>query len=91
MATFYVGQRVRIVGAGASLFLIGTEARIVRWSDRAFCRQREEVYSGWILDVQAVDGAPFCARPEWIEPIVDDGRKVIEWSECLWQPEGIAA
>jgi hypothetical protein len=90
MSAFYVGQRVRIVGAGRSKHLIGTEARVVRWRDDAYAGGGV-VYSGWELDVFNRYGVPFVAYPHQIEPIVDDGRKVVEWSDCLWQPEGVAA
>ena len=28
----------------------------------------------------------FTPMPEQLEPIIDDGRKVVAWSECLWNP-----
>jgi hypothetical protein len=28
----------------------------------------------------------FTPRPDQLEPIIDDGRKVVAWSECLWNP-----
>lgn len=30
----------------------------------------------------------FTPMPEQLEPIVDDGRKVVAWEDCLWSPTG---
>jgi hypothetical protein len=30
----------------------------------------------------------FTPMPEQLEPIIDDGRKVIAWEDCLWSPTG---
>lgn len=84
---FYVGQRVRVVNAGRSVHLIGQEARIVRWRDRAYCGKRGVYYTGWQTTLTNVMGRPFVAEVGWLEPILDPGREVIGWEECLWQPE----
>lgn len=81
MATFYVGQRVRIVRTTHSInnFLIGRETVVSGFNGRG------DVLTP--LNGEALYGSGF--NPSHLEPIQYDGNKVIEWSECLWQPEHI--
>lgn len=85
MTTFYVGQRVRIVRATLNPHLLGTEARIVG-PYRKGKNSTLPAWSGWPLDVRGSSGKRIVATEDCIEPILYDGNKTVEWSECLWQP-----
>jgi hypothetical protein len=90
MATFRVGQRVRIVGPFRGInavyvaHLLGREATIVRRASR----HGETTFGerGWEVNLKSVDG--YCAQfPESIlEPIVDDRNAKVLWESCEWQP-----
>lgn len=95
MSAFYVGQRVRLVrptrgeygqtGTIVDFLCVpaGTLTRdFIETSIDCDCLVYWDDYS---------DGIPACQHTSQLEPIVDDGRKVVSWSDCLWQPEGIAA
>ena len=85
MATFRVGQRVRIRPYNSWPAAEGTiEAIVSNNTDQPHCA------------AVLVDGHP---TPPWsqyrtwsiprhiLEPIQHEGNKVIDWSECLWMPE----
>lgn len=105
MATFYVGQRVRIKWCRHWPELAGSEGTVIGTHDGSESDGVEAHPDGLGLyyDV-APDGfrtnrlpkadfptgyALFSPSAEQLEPIQYDGNKVIEWSECLWQPEHI--
>lgn len=89
MATFRVGQRVRIKVvadndcAAACRRHLGKEAIVLGFS--LFYENRYK------LNLIADDGQHVYAFGHALEPIVDDGRKVVSWSECLWQPNKVSA
>lgn len=94
MATFYVGQRVRIKWSRNWPELDGTEGVIV---GRETCTDQD---TGKILEWEVAPDAwgdslepggfrSFAPNSDQLEPIQYDGNKVIKWSECLWQPEHI--
>jgi len=79
MATFYVGQRVRIINDGTlrpSHDAIGREGVIdggqdddLRWS------VTDAAGEGWLC------------HGDCLAPIQPEGHKTVEWKECLWRPE----
>lgn len=59
---------------------VGKEGRITKAST---------VYQdSWFVDsaLTCPSGHPCSWKSKHLEPIQYDGNKVIEWSECLWQP-----
>lgn len=92
MATFYVGQRVRFAKAETMFGLPfeGMECRVTKAITHALNPHTGEVFDAdYRIDFDC--GQALAVFGRQLEPIVDDGRKVVEWSDCLWQPEGIAA
>jgi hypothetical protein len=105
MATFYVGQRVRIKYSVWWPELAGSEGTVIGTHDGS-ARVGVKAHPGGpgLYYEVAPDGfrtnrlpkvdsptgyALFSPSAEQLEPIQYDGNKVIEWSECLWQPEHI--
>lgn len=83
MTTFYVGQRVRVVRTHWSLsYLRGSETVLTMFDGER-----------WHTTLRMNDHGYWIGAPECFEPILYDGNKTVEWSECLWQPErtGVAA
>jgi hypothetical protein len=78
MAKFFVGQRVKIVGATISKRLIGTETRIVGFTNCAW--NGIEYYSGWETQAITDDGAKFVAMDGQLEPILPEGAQPSEFS-----------
>lgn len=76
MASFLIGQRVRVVKAYFFPEFLGKEVTIT-----SELTQHEiwETYGYWT-------NVDLWGTPEQFEPIQDEGRKVVAWSECLWQP-----
>lgn len=79
MTRFFIGQRVRIVRTFHNPKYLGCEARIV---DSA-------LFYDWT--VLLPDGSKWATKCEQLEPIQPEGMKPVEWSECLWQPNEVAA
>jgi hypothetical protein len=103
MTTFHVGQRVRIRWCEVPE-LIGGEAiieAIEAWAafDPPVLEGRVRVGEAayvlrpdlWRSSTSPISGHRFALRAQHIEPILYDGNKVVEWSECLWRPEGVSA
>lgn len=89
MASYYVGQRVRIkfVFKPSNRGLVGREGRI---------SEIREIFGMTHigLDVSPLfDSAGVGFAPEQLEPILYDGHQPVEWSDCLWSPhrQGVAA
>ena len=88
MATFRVGQRVRIVGGYRDLSFVGMQARVtvfdIRWT-------HETGYVDCVcVDIDGLgqhrpDGHRFAFLPEHLTPATDCYDKA-EWRECAWQP-----
>ena len=91
MATFYVGQRVRIVGAVLLPQFVGKEAVIASPLMAAKHRPTGREWCGHRLNVTGVGthfaGARLCFAPDQLEPIQPEGHKTVEWNACLWRPE----
>jgi hypothetical protein len=87
MAKFFVGQRVRVVGAGASRCLIGMET-VIAAPAREALGLGDEKYFGYPTKLTNVCGIPFVARPDWLEPILSEGSAPSTWDACLWRPDG---
>ncbi len=90
MSRFYVGQRVRFVRAAttAGLANLGREAVIVALGALP-CLNRD-TGANYIGEVrlQYEGGHTAIVNRDQIEPLTPDGWQPIEWSACLWQPEG---
>ena len=89
MAAFFVGQRVRIVGAFDYPELIGQEGTVKATAAPFVTRSTGRPGIG--VHVALDCGRYLAYLPEWLEPLTPEGWQVTEWSKCLWQPEGIAA
>lgn len=92
MARLYVGCLVRIARDfdGLSQPPVGSEGIIsdaLGWYEVGPEEGDEQMF-GFEVDV---GGDFFICRPEELEPIVPEGRQVVGWSECLWQPQGEVA
>lgn len=91
MANFYVGQRVRVIWAGWRHHACDAEEakRQVGSETRIAADMHDEDGDWWVLDT---DWAVLkSAAGAVLTPIVPDGMQPVEWSECLWQPEGLHA
>lgn len=98
MATFRVGQRVRLIavrkvgeehriGKQGTIRSIGTygpgETIEVKNGVRMYTHRGCDCTVKWDNSSR-----PFTAVKFWqLEPVQPEGNKVVEWSECLWQPE----
>ena len=79
MATFYVGQRVRIIndgtlrpnheGIGREGVIDGEQDDVLRWS------------------VTDMAGVGWWCHGDCLAPIRPEGSRMVEWSACLWMPE----
>jgi hypothetical protein len=81
---FHVGQRVRVVSVFAgheSLQLVGKEGAVNEIGAVNGCGD-----SG-LVGVTIDGNSSWCFAGYQLEPILYDGNKVVEWSECLWRPE----
>lgn len=88
MKRLYVGCRVRVVNdpegdqemKGREGVVIAIEVATYDWDKTP------------VRGVKVDLGDIICRAPYWaVRPIQDPGHQVVEWSECLWQPEGITA
>jgi len=85
MATFRVGQRVKLVRPCFKENYGNTGTIIKQFPDRP-------VGFGYLINCDVRWDA---LRPGYLsfthtsqlEPIVDDGRQVITWDACVWRPE----
>lgn len=93
MTTFYVGQRVRIKYSNGWPELAGEEGVVEGPSPTAgACGGSQYVVAPrcWGTSVAPKPGRrgtiQFWPNARQLEPILYDGNKTVEWSECLWQP-----
>jgi hypothetical protein len=86
MATFRVGQRVRLVKVSNNARgILGAECVITELDAKG--RDKEGVfYIGHRLNKRNASGRWIIAPAGWIEPIQPEGNKVVNWEDCLWQP-----
>lgn len=78
MANFFVGQRVRIVDAAVSKFLIGQEARVLALNVVGTAYGKD--YVGTKTDQKNHCGLNFIAGPGQLEPIIPEGSYPSEFS-----------
>jgi hypothetical protein len=95
MATFYVGQRVRVVGADVSKFLIGRETRVTGQLTLGRGKNDTSFY-GYPTDLRNWCDCVFIARPEFLEPILPDGHRACDDDfkrdlDKLLERQGLAA
>ncbi|ALN79483.1 hypothetical protein LA76x_1326 [Lysobacter antibioticus] len=45
----------------------------------------------WLVHFPVYSDGALCAYSWQLEPARYDGMQPVDWSECLWQPEGVAA
>jgi hypothetical protein len=91
MSTFYIGQRVRIVGCLVAREALGREATVLSGPADAW----NEISGEWVGYHVSVDGIgpicprgnEYCFRPDFMEPIVPDGLESREDIERLWLTE----
>lgn len=87
MATYRVGQRVRVI---RSIWgYEGMEATVVGVMRTA---RHTPPYDGYPISIDGIgELAPnrktLIAPPDAIEPIQPERNQIIPWSECLWMPE----
>ena len=93
MATFRVGQRVRIKYSNGWPELAGKTGRIVgKSSNKGILGDSEwevapDEWGSCIAPRPGVHwGEYFCPNSCQLEPILYDGNKTAEWGECLWMP-----
>lgn len=93
MATFRVGQRVRVVRdlTGEYGWTIGLEGTIIEgysevevWSP-SLGNHTESAYTV-LLDEFPL--RPLAVDPDEIEPIQPEGYKKVSWEDCCFTPEG---
>ena len=92
MATFYVGQRVRIKWSLRWPELAGSAGVVIGHADPEDCAEFgcEYVVSPdcWgSHQCPYADSEAFAPNSDQLEPIQPEGHKTVEWSECLWLPE----
>lgn len=74
MARFFVGQRVRIVGAEFAIHLIGAESVVLGLNESFLSTHDGRLRHGYVrLDIRDGDGVQFFALPENLEPILPSG------------------
>lgn len=86
MATFRVGQRVRIIGGRLNMY-VGVEA-IIKSNLRLANDGRGRLWYGHELEMIGVGELDFLPvySPKYLAPIQPEHNQTIPWSECLWQP-----
>jgi hypothetical protein len=89
MAAFYVGQRVRMVRPRHSQFIGDTGVIVALYEQTPGLRYAHNCDVRW--DKPAPAHFATYTHTDRLEPILPEGWQPVEWSECLWQPEGIAA
>lgn len=80
---FHKGQRVRVIYAPNVPQVIGKEATIIgpgEMDDYAVDIDGMPPPKGIFFQVHHWEGAECCFAP------IQDGRQLVSWSECAWQP-----
>lgn len=83
MSKFFLGQRVRVVGAESFPEVIGAETRILAMEQSAYSVTKNVVRHGLIrvdLRIEAYPDQFVCVMPEWIEPILPEGAAPSEFT-----------
>lgn len=97
MATFYVGQRVRI-NCPFSVFH-GLEATVISPLVWDWCMTTGRFLAAHAVDIDGhgsfdtADGIGFALEPHELIPLTDPGRELVTWEsmEGLWTPEQVPA
>ena len=84
MSKFFVGQRVRIVGADTAIECIGREARVIGVLHVAHNR-KIGFWEGLPVEVDGIGhfnsrGWPYVLRPDYLEPILPEGSAPSEFT-----------
>ena len=87
MSALRVGMRARVRWSLHFPKFEGRECVITAGPCVFYSPSRQAFYEGWDTDL----GPDFGPTSDQLEPILYDGNQLVEWSECLWQPEGQAA
>lgn len=83
MATFRVGQRVRINYPDCSHH--GCEGTITSGLEEVYFCDISRVAWAYDVKVDGHKGNDFAYEPYELEPLYD-GHSKVSWSECLWAP-----
>ena len=90
MATFRVGQRVRLVknmNPCPPVLPIGTEGKIIPHNGKLSRGADGTIYQTEYCVVWDGDDGRIRGADGWqLEPIQPERNQTIPWSECLWQP-----
>lgn len=87
MTTFYLGQRVRIVGhteasSSRNYEVHGMEAVVVRIGTDT---DMPDVFADYLVRLD--NAHEWSCMSDELEPIQPEGYQVVTWESCLWQPE----
>lgn len=83
MSKFFVGQRVRIVGAGSFPQVIGSECRITALDQKSLRISDGGIDKGMVQVDIPPPGYPWmrlCVKPAWLEPILPEGSAPSEFT-----------
>lgn len=83
MAKLFVGQKVRIIGAGSFPQVIGSECRIIALDQKSLRISDGGMDKGMVQVDMAPPGYPWmslCVKPEWLEPILPEGEQALGYS-----------
>jgi hypothetical protein len=83
MSKFFVGQRVRIIGAGSFPQIIGCECRITKLDQVSLRIYDGGTDKGMVQVDMPPPGYPWmhlCVKPEWLEPILPEGSAPSEYT-----------
>jgi len=92
MATFYVGQRVRIKWSLNWPELAGCEGTVfglaeIEEDDDVLCEYLVAPDCWGTHQSPYADDSVFGPSSDQLEPIQPEGHKTVEWTECAWMPE----
>ena len=88
MATFRVGQRVRVVGPQNTKYL-NTEAVVVQlgfWEKGSIASDGTKRPTECHYAIDTFDHKRWTVSSYQIEPLQHDGNTAITWDACCWRP-----
>ena len=88
MATFYVGQRVRLARPNYAENA-GLEGAITSFDSFPVGTNFADGISEYASNCTVLfdNGHEHACDTDQLEPIQPEGHKTVEWNACLWQPE----